>query len=164
MSELVINAPLTGKIVALADVPDVVFSRGIVGPGLAIDPEVKEEDCIAHSNSSGQIRSVFAPIAGKIVKVFPHAAMIMQGDSTVLVHLGIDTVKMGGEGFELLTSEGSEIENQGPLVKWDLCKAKEAGHSLLSPVVILDDSAPDLEMLVSVGATVQAGDPIFKVR
>ena len=82
--------------VAMSDVPDPVFAEEMVGPGVAIEPEPGRT-------------TVVSPIAGKVVKVLPHAFVVLGDGVGVLVHLGINTVRLEGEGFEVLATQGSEV-------------------------------------------------------
>ena len=95
MATLTVLAPVTGQVLGLAEVPDPVFSAALVGPGVALDP--------VHEPRS----QVIAPIAGTILKLHPHAFVVQHDDGrAVLVHLGIDTVELGGAGFVLHASRG----------------------------------------------------------
>jgi PTS system N-acetylglucosamine-specific IIA component len=83
MASLTVLAPVAGTVVATADIDDPVFSAGLVGPGTAVEPDDGGE--------------VVAPITGRIVKMHPHAFVVQHDDGhAVLVHLGIDTVQLGG--------------------------------------------------------------------
>ena len=87
-----ILSPCSGRVIALDEVPDPVFAGRIVGPGVAIDPD-------------RSAATVVAPISGRLVKLHPHAFVIAGADVAVLVHLGIDTVQLGGAGFTLHATE-----------------------------------------------------------
>ena len=141
-------APLPGRLVAMADVPDPVFAAEMVGPGIAIDPD------------PGEV-TVVSPIAGK-VKVHPHAFVVLAPDGVgVLVHLGIDTVKLEGRGFEVLVTQGSAVEAGTPMVRWDPSTIAD-GMSPLVPVVAMDrpkGSVPQPEG----GARAGSGDVLFSV-
>ena len=79
----------------------------MVGPGVAIDPD------------PGEI-TVVSPIAGKVVKVHPHAFVVLGADGVgVLVHLGINTVRLEGKGFEVLVEQGATVAAGDPMVRWD---------------------------------------------
>ena len=92
-----VQSPVAGRAVRLEDVPDPIFAQAMVGPGAAVDPLREVVDALA-------------PISGKLLKMMPHAYIILASDGTgVLVHLGIDTVQLNGEGFTLLASEGDEV-------------------------------------------------------
>jgi PTS system glucose-specific IIA component len=126
---LVVTAPLAGSVMSLRDVPDPVFAAGLVGPGLAIDPQ--EDATIA-----------VAPVAGRLIKLKPHAFVIIDATGrAVLVHLGIDTFTLGGDGFTVLAREGQDIEAGAPVVRWDPLSVAKRGLSPVCPVVALDASA-----------------------
>jgi PTS system glucose-specific IIA component len=144
---LTVAAPVTGAVVALADVPDPVFADGLVGPGLAVLPEP----------GAGP---VIAPIAGELVKVKPHAFVVVAaGGLAVLVHLGIDTVRLDGAGFTVLASAGQRVAAGEPVVRWDPAVVAAKGLATTCPVVALDAPATVVES-VAVG-WVAAGDPLF---
>ena len=128
---LTVQSPVSGLVVALDDVPDPVFAGKIVGPGVAVTPDP----------ASGDEVSALAPISGTITKIHPHAYVITNDDGrSVLVHLGLDTVGLGGRGFTLLAGEGETVD---------------AG----SPVIALEGDESDLEP-VSPGCRVAAGDTL----
>jgi sugar PTS system EIIA component len=144
--------PVTGKVVAMADVPDPVFSAGLVGPGVAIEPD----------DDAG--RDVVSPLAGTVAKLHPHAFVIAGPDGRgVLVHLGIDTVQLAGEGFTLHVAEGDAVEVGQLLVSWSPAAVAEGGRSTLVPIVALDAAPDALSTSAEVGAVVQAGDELFTV-
>ncbi|HLT09368.1 MAG TPA: PTS glucose transporter subunit IIA [Micromonosporaceae bacterium] len=146
---LTVVAPVTGRIVRLADVPDPVFSAALVGPGVAIDPMV-----------DGRSQAV-SPVDGTIAKLHPHAYVVTTADGAgVLVHLGIDTVQLAGEGFELLAEENASIGAGEPIVAWDPAAVQAGGRSPICPVVALDAPAEALSGLLE-GGEVAAGDALF---
>ena len=148
---LVVHAPLAGRTVLLADVPDPVFSAQMVGSGAAVEPD------------AGVAFYVVAPVAGKIVKLLPHAFIVVDGAGRgVLTHVGIDTVKLEGEGFELLAAKGDTVAAGTPVMRVDPAAAVAAGYSLVSPVVVLD-TKPDTATVLSEGA-VAAGAELFSVN
>ncbi|MEV4171840.1 MULTISPECIES: PTS sugar transporter subunit IIA [unclassified Nonomuraea] len=141
-------APVEGAAVGLAAVPDPVFAAGLVGPGTAIDP----------LRGPG---NALAPIAGKIMKLHPHAYVIVGDDGKgVLVHLGIDTVQLKGKGFQLLAAEGDRVSAGQPVVAWDPAVIEAGGRSPVCPVVALDAFSEALSG-VREGA-VHAGDELFR--
>lgn len=140
-------SPLGGRVVPLADVPDPVFAEEMVGPGAAIEP-------------TGEVVDVVAPIAGRLVKLHPHAFVLLSDDGVgVLVHLGIDTVRLEGRGFELVAAEGDTVAAGDRVVRWDP-SSLEDGMSSTVPVVLMD--RPKGSVTVSPGA-VEAGQPLFDV-
>ncbi|NMF04311.1 PTS sugar transporter subunit IIA [Clostridium beijerinckii] len=117
-------APVKGKTLPLTEVPDPVFAQKMVGDGLAIMPE---EDIIV------------APADGELTLVFntKHAfAMKLDNGIEVLVHIGLDTVKLNGEGFEQLTESGNKIKAGTPIIKVDREFIKSKGLSLIIPILI----------------------------
>ncbi len=111
---------------ALAEAPDPVFSSEMVGPGLAIDPDPGET-------------TVVSPIAGKVVKVHPHAFVVLGSDGVgILVHLGINTVRLEGKGFEVLGTQGSTVAAGDPMVRWDPATISGEDISTLVLVVAMD--------------------------
>jgi sugar PTS system EIIA component len=142
-------APLSGRVVPMADVPDSVFASEMVGPGVAIEPD------------PGEV-TVVSPVAGKVVKVHPHAFIVLASDGVgVLVHLGIDTVKLEGRGFEVLVEQGSTVEAGTPVVRWDP-STLESGMSPLVPVVAMDLPKGSVPPPAS-GARATPGDLLFAV-
>ncbi|MEV0200260.1 PTS glucose transporter subunit IIA [Nonomuraea sp. NPDC050691] len=141
-------APVEGAAVELAAVPDPVFSAGMVGPGAAIDPLREPGKAVA-------------PIAGKIMKLHPHAYVIVGDDGRgVLVHLGIDTVQLKGEGFELLAAEGDRVSAGQPVVAWDPAAIEAGGRSPVCPVVALDAEAAAVSGVAP--GSVRAGEELFR--
>ena len=131
-------SPVAGTAMSLDTVPDPAFSQNMVGPGVAVHPEPGQE--------GGQEcrHEVVAPIAGTLVKLHPHAFVVMAADAKrgVLVHLGIDTVELAGEGFTLLAREGAEVAAGAPVVRWSPGMVAAMGKPSAVPVVALD-AAPD---------------------
>ncbi|PZO57938.1 PTS glucose transporter subunit IIA [Curtobacterium sp. TC1] len=147
-----VRTPFAGPVVALADVPDPVFAGQLVGAGVAVDPTGVE----------GAVTAV-APVDGTIVKLHPHAFALQGAAGTdVLVHVGIDTVKLSGEGFELLATEGATVTAGDPVVRFTPSVISAAGYSPICPVVVLG-SAPDTVDQGTVGTSVLDGDTLFEV-
>lgn len=141
-------SPVTGRVVGLAGVPDPVFAQAMVGPGTAVDPE----------RAPGQ---AIAPVTGKIVKLHPHAYVVVDEEGHgVLVHLGVDTVKLKGEGFELLVSEGDAVTAGQPVIGWNPAAIEAGGRSPVCAVVALDAGADALSDVVESGE-VSKGDDLF---
>jgi len=143
-----VGSPMDGEVVGLAGVPDPVFAEAMVGPGTAVDPGREPADAVA-------------PITGKLIKLHPHAFVVVDpAGHGVLVHLGIDTVQMKGEGFTLLVAEGDEVQAGQPLVRWDPAAVEASGRSPVSPVVALDAPPEALTDVVD-GGSVRAGARLF---
>ena len=120
-----ILSPCSGRVIALDEVPDPVFAGRIVGPGVAIDPD-------------RSAATVVAPISGRLVKLHPHAFVIAGADVAVLVHLGIDTVQLKGEGFTVHVTKGQKVTAGTPLVTFDRGVIEAAGYPLVTPIIVLN--------------------------
>ncbi len=152
MATLTVRAPLAGVVVAMGDVPDPVFGTELVGPGLAIDPT---------RDGAAEV-SVVSPIDGTIVKIHPHAFVVASADGrAALVHLGLDTVQLGGVGFTVLAAEGDEVTAGDVVITWHPAEVEAGGRSPVCPVVALAGTAGTIAPLAPVGAEIRAGDALF---
>ncbi|MGF1429228.1 PTS sugar transporter subunit IIA [Kitasatospora sp. LaBMicrA B282] len=143
-----VTSPLAGRVIGLANVPDPVFSGAMVGPGTAIDPPREPSTAVA-------------PVDGLVVSMHPHAFVVVDADGHgVLTHLGIDTVQLNGEGFELLVSKGDTVKRGQPVIKWNPAAVEAAGKSPISPIVALE-AAPDQLSKVVENGEVKAGGDLF---
>lgn len=150
MSTLRIVSPLAGVVRPVSSVPDPVFADEIVGPGLALEP------------SRTQSQVVVAPADGVVGALHAHAfALELPDDRSVLVHLGIDTVRLAGQGFTLHVERGTRVRAGDRLVTWSPVDVAAAGLATVCPVVALQADRDLLELLVEDGASVQAGDPLL---
>lgn len=148
---LTVRTPLAGTVVAIEDVPDAVFSGKIVGPGLAVDPDRAE----------GATVTAVAPIAGRVSKVHPHAFVVVSPEGRgILVHLGLDTVELKGEGFAIHAVEGQDVAAGDPIVSWTPTEIEASGRNPVVPVVALDADESTLSP-VSPGGSVEAGATVF---
>jgi glucose-specific phosphotransferase system IIA component len=149
-SPLIMLAPVAGTVRAMTEVPDPVFAGEIVGPGLAIDP------------SRDGVVDAIAPVSGKIIKLHPHAYVILAENSRgALVHLGLDTVQLEGVGFTLHVAEGDTVAAGDLVVSWDPALIEAGGRSPICPVVALEGKAEAITGLVAPGTTVRTGEPLF---
>lgn len=157
-----VSAPFSGRVLPLSAVPDPVFAQAMMGPGVALDPGPA---------SAGEL-TVLAPISGTVAKAHPHAVLITAeaGAETlgVLVHLGVNTVKLNGAGFTRLVQEGDTVAAGDPLTRWNPSALPElAGRadidpaeiSAVTPVIALEQRTENLR--ASEAADVAAGDPLF---
>ena len=154
-STLRVFSPAAGTAMSLETVPDPVFSQGMVGPGVAIHPEPGQE-----GGQEGRQEAV-APLTGTLVKLRPHAFVVMaEGrERGILVHLGIDTVQLEGEGFTLLATEGAQVRVGTPVIDWSPGGVAAAGKPSVVPVVALD--ADQEELIDVVSGAVDPGDSLF---
>jgi glucose-specific phosphotransferase system IIA component len=145
MSPTPVLAPVQGRALALAEVPDPVFSQGMVGYGAAIDPPREVVDALA-------------PVSGKILRLLPHAYVIMTADNVgVLVHLGLDTVQLNGAGFTTHVAQGDTVTAGQLIITYDVLAIVDAGYSPVVPVVVMDEREPSN---IIVGAEVGANADI----
>ena len=142
-------APIDGQLIALEKVDDEVFAQRMVGDGVAILP----------------IGEIFtAPIDGVITKIFStnHAYSVKsKQDLEVLVHIGLETVALKGEGFERLAQEGDEVKVGDPIIKVDLNYIKEHAKDIITPILITDESK--YEAIDKNTNVVITGDAIMEV-
>lgn len=143
-----VTSPLAGRAIGLSAVPDPVFSGAMVGPGVAVDPVREPSEAVS-------------PVDGVIVSLHPHAFVVVDADGHgVLTHLGIDTVQLNGEGFELLVTKGDTVTRGQAVVRWNPAAVELAGKSPVCPVVALEATADSLSGLRDDG-DVKAGDQLF---
>jgi glucose-specific phosphotransferase system IIA component len=132
----VIKSPARGKRIDLKDVPDALFANKMIGDGFAVYPESKE---------------ICSPVDGEIVHIFDtnHAVGLKTDDGLeVLVHIGIDTVKLKGEGFKRIASIGQKVKAGDILIECDLEYLKENAKSIITPVVITNmDQVQKIEQI-----------------
>ena len=130
-----LQAFLSGKAIPLSEVGDGVFSEGVMGDGMAIIPENET----LYSPADAQV-SVLMPESG-------HACGLkLENGMEILLHIGIDTVGMNGDGFEYLVQEGQKVSAGTPLIRFDRARIKAAGHPDVTVCIITDEgSAQDIE-------------------
>lgn len=145
-----ILSPVAGVRRDVSTMPDPVFATGLVGPGAAIMPSPGKQVAVA-------------PVSGLIAKAHPHA-FIVQSDTgpSVLVHLGIDTVHLGGEGFAVLVEEHAHVEAGDEVVRWDPAYVEQSGYSPICAVVVLDCPFPT-HALGEPGSAVDTAEALFDV-
>lgn len=147
-AQVQLTAPLTGIMVPIEQVPDPVFAKKMVGEGFSIDPL---------SNV------LLAPVDGEVVDIQPsaHAITVRSPEGLeVLLHIGLDTVKMQGEGFTPRVKQGAQVRAGDPLIEFDLDKVALAAKSVLTQVVITNsdrvDSVTPRTGLVTAGEDIAA--------
>lgn len=149
-NDIIIKAPLTGEMNSLSEVPDPVFAEKMMGDGFAITP------------TEGVVVS---PIDGEIVQLFhtKHAVGIRSNEGVeVLIHVGLETVKLNGEGFEAHVSEGQKVNAGDKLLTFDINYIKENAKSTITPVIFTNgDIAEKIE--VTAAGAIQAGSDAAKV-
>ena len=135
VNEVVLSSYMKGKVVDITEVPDPVFAQKMMGDGFAIIPE------------EGKLVS---PVAGEIIQVFPtkHAFGIKSGEVELLIHVGLETVAMKGEGFDVAVSAGDRVEVGQTLLTYDLELVKEKAKDIITPCVVTNmDAVASIDVL-----------------
>ena len=149
--DTVLSACLNGTVVPLADVKDEAFASGVLGDGIAIEP------------SDGEL---VAPADGEISSTFEthHAVGMTTADGAeLLMHIGIDTVKLGGKHFTYLVNEGDKVKKGQPLIRFELEAIKAEGYPVTTPVIVCntDDYAA---VEAKAGGIVKQGDALLELK
>jgi sugar PTS system EIIA component len=152
MSTTQVCAPIAGRAVLLHDVPDPVFAQGMVGYGTAID------------RPRGGIDAA-APVRGEILKLLPPAYIVLTPDNVgVLVHLGLDTLALKGEGFTAHVGQGDDVVAGPVVITYDVPAVEAKGLNPIVPGVVMDEREPGNVILsdaVSTGADIVSGAGLF---
>ena len=149
--DTVLSACLNGTVVPLADVKDEAFASGVLGDGIAIEP------------SDGEL---VAPADGEISSTFEthHAVGMTTADGAeLLMHIGIDTVKLGCKHFTYLVNEGDKVKKGQPLIRFELEAIKAEGYPVTTPVIVCntDDYAA---VAAKASGTVKQGDALLELK
>lgn len=150
LEDIVICSPLKGDVLELAQVEDAAFSAGILGKGCAIIPAEGE---------------VYAPVDGILTTLFPtkHALGITSDDGVeVLIHIGLNTVQLNGEGFTAHVQQGARVSRGQHLLSFDLADLKDKGYCLQTPVIITNTNNY-LEILSTMQKEVMQDDVLLHV-
>ena len=136
-----LKAPLSGKVIPYTEIPDQVFSEGILGEGVGIDPTGNQ---------------VVAPADATVSSVIPDSchAVGLQLDNgmELLIHVGIDTVSMHGDGFTLHVNEGDKVKLGDPLITFDADKIRKAGHPAVTAFLVSEPNGKSLEFETGIEA------------
>lgn len=150
--EIIIHSPLKGELITLEEVPDPVFSEKMMGEGVAFIP------------SDGE---VFSPIMGEVTQVFPtqHAIGIVNEDGIeVLIHLGLDTVELKGEGFKIEVKVGDNLEVDDRIGSFSLPFIEKSGKKTTSVLVFPNYAEKLEEQTILTKGNVEPGTKIMKLR
>ncbi len=147
-----ITAPVNGNVIELNQVPDKVFAEKLVGDGVAVD-------------STGNV--IKAPVGGTLTLIFKtnHAfAITTKQGIELLVHIGLDTVELNGEGFERIAEEGSTVKAGDPIIKIDRDFITGKGISLITPVLVTNMDIVDSIKINKMDGVTAGKDSIFSVK
>ncbi|MBG3168307.1 PTS transporter subunit IIABC [Staphylococcus aureus] len=148
----IVHAPLTGEVTPLSEVPDQVFSEKMMGDGIAIKP------------SQGEVR---APFNGKIQMISPtkHAiGLVSDSGLELLIHIGLDTVKLNGEGFTLHVEEGQEVKQGDLLINFDLDYIRNHAKSDITPIIVTQGNITNLDFKQGEHGNISFGDQLFEAK
>ncbi|HEA6245260.1 TPA: PTS transporter subunit IIABC [Staphylococcus aureus] len=148
----IVHAPLTGEVTPLSEVPDQVFSEKMMGDGIAIKP------------SQGEVR---APFNGKVQMIFPtkHAiGLVSDSGLELLIHIGLDTVKLNGEGFTLHVEEGQEVKQGDLLINFDLDYIRNHAKSDITPIIVTQGNITNLDFKQGEYGNISFGDQLFEAK
>ncbi|HCX3721474.1 TPA: PTS transporter subunit IIABC [Staphylococcus aureus] len=148
----IVHAPLTGEVTRLSEVPDQVFSEKMMGDGIAIKP------------SQGEVR---APFNGKVQMIFPtkHAiGLVSDSGLELLIHIGLDTVKLNGEGFTLHVEEGQEVKQGDLLINFDLDYIRNHAKSDITPIIVTQGNITNLDFKQGEHGNISFGDQLFEAK
>ncbi len=146
-----IFAPAAGKLVPLSEVSDPTFSEGILGQGAAVIPTGNQ---------------FLSPVDGTVNTVFPtgHAAALTSADGVeVLLHIGLDTVKLNGKHFTIHVEEGQQVKKGDLLLEADLEQIKAAGFDTITPVIVCN-TEEFAEIAMAEAQDVEAGDVVLNLK
>lgn len=150
--EETVYSPLNGKLVNLEEVPDPVFSQKMMGDGMAIEP------------ADGLVVS---PVDGEIIQLFhtKHAIGIRSVTGMeILIHVGLETVGMNGEGFDAHVKEGDKVKAGDKLLTCDLALIKEKASNTITPIVITNGDILESVSKEALGEVKQGESPIFHIK
>lgn len=140
-----LKAGLSGKVIPMEEVPDEVFSQCVMGNGVAIEPT--NDTVVAPADAT----------VGVVMADTGHACgLVFDNGTELLIHVGIDTVDMNGDGFELLVGEGDRVKQGQPLIHFDPEKIKAAGHPTVTVFIVTDEGSYEQIEYVS-GMEAEAG-------
>jgi glucose-specific phosphotransferase system IIA component len=144
--------PIKGELKDLSTIPDEMFSQKMMGEGLVIDP------------SEGVVRAPCDGVVGTIFKTNHAVAIACDNGAEVLIHVGIDTVKMNGEGFKGLVKNGDRVKTGDKLIEFDLQLVKAKAKSHLTPFVVTNSADLSEVKLLKTSGVNSHNTAIIQVR
>ncbi|RDW19762.1 PTS sugar transporter subunit IIA [Oceanobacillus chungangensis] len=152
IKDITILAPVSGELIGLEKVPDPVFAEKMMGDGIAIDPSIGE---------------IFSPVNGKIIQLFStkHAIGIeAENGAEILIHVGLDTVNLNGEGFTAHVEEGKKVKQGDHLLSFDLDMIRERATGTIIPIIITNTDAMSSIKAENKKQVTAGKDPILLVK
>ena len=140
---------MSGEAVSVKKVPDPTFAEEILGKGAAIVPS----EGVITAPDDGKIENI--PESGHAV------AMVLKNETEVLIHVGIDTVKLGGKHFKVLAKNGDSVKKGQPLIEFDLEAIKKEGYNPITPVIITNSE--EYKSIELAAEKVRAAEPLLKI-
>ncbi|MEK5271139.1 PTS glucose transporter subunit IIA [Aeribacillus sp. FSL K6-8394] len=145
-----IFSPMYGEVISLSEVPDPVFAQKMMGDGIAVIPK------------DGKVVS---PVKGQIIQVFPtkHAIGIRTKHGLeILIHVGLDTVELNGEGYEVTVSEGQKVKIGDPIMNVDIEFIEKNNKEIVTPIIITNSAEKTEKIVVREAGEIQRGEYILK--
>lgn len=139
-----------GEVISLSEVPDPVFAQKMMGDGIAVIPK------------DGKVVS---PVKGQIIQVFPtkHAIGIRTKHGLeILIHVGLDTVELNGEGYEVTVSEGQKVKIGDPIMNVDIEFIEKNNKEIVTPIIITNSAEKTEKIVVREAGEIQRGEYILK--
>lgn len=143
---LTLTSPMTGTAIPMNKVPDEIFAADVLGRGVAIDP------------ADGMVVAPCDGVVSNVAATLHAVCLTADGGEELLVHIGIDTVSLGGKGFTCYVREGQRVTRGEKLMKLDLRLCRKKGLSPISPLVVLE---PELYRLTMATGSCRAGDTVL---
>ena len=148
---VVMGSPLTGKVVPLSEVPDEVFASGMMGKGVAIEPAIGEVRAPADCKVSLIINSLHA------------VGLTLDNGAEILVHVGLDTVKLNGKHYECMVKEGERVKAGQVILRFDIDAIRAEGYPVITPVIVTNSN--DFNTVsVEQDGQIEAGAPLLKIE
>ena len=149
-NDVILVAPLAGWLTPLEEVPDPVFAERMMGDGFAIDPI----ESVLRAPVDAQVLSI--PETGHAV------TLLLENGAELLIHIGLETVALGGRGFRALVSAGARVKASDPLIEFDLDGVARAARSLVTPIVVANEGY-SLE-LDALSRSVRSGEAVGRIK
>lgn len=152
---LEVVAPLTGKVVPLGQVPDEAFAQKAMGEGIAIEP------------TEGKVVAPFDGKVAHLIEKSKHAVILEHASGAqVLIHIGVNTVSLKGEGFKAHVSTGDVVKAGQLLIEFDIKAIEAAGYPVVTPVLIPDgvDAIKSVEPLENAGSVTAMSETVLRVH